>query len=462
MPPFTYNLTRMTGFGRQTLFLGAVLSIVVAGSRASAQTVSSSASKLINGATPISLEEAVRLAQRNSPQAIQARGTERTAAAARRSATGALFPNLSLSAGRVIQLGGSQTRINQNGEQIAVASRPTNSTGLSLNTELFDGGREYFALRAAKATQDAAEASSITTQYNLALEVKRQYYAVLAAMEQVDAAQAQMEQAQAQLTSSAAKVRAGVATRSDSLRGVIQVGNAQLAEITAANNLSVANAALSRLVGSATPVTADPSAVQEQFSALPDSISLASLALKGPAVAQAEANLAAAKQLRKAAKGSYLPSLNMSYSRTGSGVDNAFGLGSDPFSYNGRLSFSLSYPVFNGFAREEATVRADVAETNAEAQLRDARLAANQSLAEYLGSLRSAAARVRVQTASVNAAQEDVRVQQQRYNIGASTLLDLLNSQATLQQAQSALISARYDYRIARAQLETLIGQPLP
>lgn len=449
-------------FRTRPLILSAAISIVVAPPAALSQTTANPSAATINGATPITLDEAIRLAQRNSPQAIQARGSERNAAAARRAATGALFPNLSLSAGRVIQLGGAQTRINQNGEQVAVASRPTNSTGLSLNTELFDGGREYFSLRAARATQEAAEASSITTQYNLALDVKRQYFAVLAAMEAIDAAHAQTEQAQAQLASSVAKVRAGVATRSDSLRGVIQVGNAQLAEITAANDLSVANAALSRLVGSTTPVTADPASVQEQFAVLPDSVVLASYAIQGPAVAQAEANLAAAKQLRKAARGSYLPSLNMSYSRSGSGVDNQFGLGSDPFSYNGRLSFSLSYPIFNGFTREEATVRADVAETNAEAQLRDARLAANQSLAEYLGSLRSASARVRVQTASVNAAQEDVRVQQQRYNIGASTLLDLLNSQATLQQAQSALISARYDHRIARAQLEALIGRQLP
>lgn len=452
----------MIGFGRRTLAAVLIFSIVGPVHHISAQANSSPSSARIDGATPISLDEAIRLAQRNSPEAIQARGTERTAAASRRAAQGALFPNLSVSAGRVIQLGGAQTRINQNGEQIAVATRPTNSTGLSLNTELFDGGREYFALRAARATQDAAEASSITTQYNLALDVKRQYYAVLAALEAIDAAHAQTEQAQAQLKSSAAKVRAGVATRSDSLRGVIQVGNAQLAEITAANDLSVANAALSRLVGSATPVTADPASVQEQFASLPDSAALAASALHGPAVAQAEANLAAAKQLRKAAKGSYLPSLNMSYSRSGSGVDNAFGLGSDPFSYNGRLSFSLSYPIFNGFAREEASVRADVAETNAEAQLRDARLAANQSLAEFLGSLRSAAARIRVQSASVSAAEEDVRVQQQRYNIGASTLLDLLNSQVTLQQARAALISARYDYRIARAQIETLVGRPLP
>jgi outer membrane protein len=55
-----------------------------------------------------------------------------------------------------------------------------------------------------------------------------------------------------------------------------------------------------------------------------------------------------------------------------------------------------------------------------------------------------------------------VRVQQQRYNIGASTLLDLLNSQTTLEQARAALIAARYDYRIARAQIETLIGRSLP
>jgi outer membrane protein len=54
-----------------------------------------------------------------------------------------------------------------------------------------------------------------------------------------------------------------------------------------------------------------------------------------------------------------------------------------------------------------------------------------------------------------------VRVQQQRYNIGASTLLDLLTSQTALAQAQQALIQARYDYRIARAELEALIGRDL-
>ncbi|MFL5611325.1 MAG: TolC family protein [Gemmatimonadaceae bacterium] len=408
----------------------------------------------------ISLAEAINMAQANSPQAIQAEGSERTSRAARTSAVGAILPSATLSAGRVIQFGGGQTRINQNGEQVAVASSPTNSTGLSLNMTLFDGGQRLYALRTAKYDIAAAEANRVAVKYNVALQVKQQYYAVLAAIESRDAAQLQMAQAREQFKTSVAKVRAGVATRSDSLRGVIQVGNAQLAVITAQSNKEAADAALTRLVGSPVPVTADPASVQENMAALPDSAELAALALHGPAVEQAQANVDAAEESRKAAKATYLPSLNASYSRNGSGTD-PFGLGDRPYSYNGRLSFSLSYPIFNNFAREEQVVRAKVAETNAQVALRDAQLGAQESLTQNIGALRAASQRVAVQVASVAAAEEDVRVQQQRYNIGASTLLDLITSQAALATAEQALIQARYDYRIARAQLEALIGRDL-
>ncbi|HMI46048.1 MAG TPA: TolC family protein [Gemmatimonadaceae bacterium] len=414
-----------------------------------------------DSARKISLAEAIRLAQQNSPQAIQAEGTERTSKAARVSAVGAILPSASLSAGRTIQFGGGQTRVNQNGEQVTIASAPVNSTGLNLNMTLFDGGQRLYNLRTAKSQIEAAEANRVAVKYSVALNVKQQYYAVLAAIESEDAARFQMAQANEQFKTSIAKVRAGVATRSDSLRGVIQVGNAQLALITAQSNKEAADASLTRLVGSEVPVTADPNSVQENMAALPDSAELAALAKNGPAVLQARAELDAAEESRKASKATYLPSLSASYSRSGSGVDSRFGLGPDPFSYNGRLSFSLSYPIFNNFQREEQVVRAKVAEINAQASLRDTELGAQESLTQNIGALRGASQRVAVQVASVAAAEEDVRVQQQRYNIGASTLLDLITSQAALAQAQQSLIQARYDYRIARAQLEALIGREL-
>lgn len=412
--------------------------------------------------TAVSLEQAVRMAQQASPTAIQARGLERSNRAAVHAAKGALLPQVTLTAGRVIQYGAGATRINSNGEQVSVAQKPTNSDGMTFNVQLFDGGQRLYDLRAARADVEAARANSLGAAYSIALNVKQQYYAVLAALESEDAANAQLTEAQEQLKSSEAKVRAGVATMSDSLRGVVTVNNAQLALITAQTNLATANAALTRLVGSDTPITADPAtSSSERFDPLPDSAALIAFAQNGPAVQQAQANLDASKQLKKASKSAYLPSLNATYSRSGSGVDNRFGFGSDPFTYNGRLSFGASYALFNGFQREANIVRADVAEDNARAALRDAQLAASSSLAGYIGSLRSAAQRVAVQAATVRASEEDVRVQQRRYNIGASTLLDLLTSQTTLQQARSALISARYDYRIARAQIETLVGRTL-
>jgi outer membrane protein len=151
----------------------------------------------------------------------------------------------------------------------------------------------------------------------------------------------------------------------------------------------------------------------------------------------------------------------MSVSRSGGGLDNPFGFGSQPYLYTNNLRFSLSYPLFNGFAREEQLTRARVQEDVANANLRDARLAAQQQLIQHLGSLRLAEERVQIQRASVEAAEEDLRVQQQRYSLGASTLVDLLTSQVTLNQAQASLIQARLDARVALAQIEALIGREL-
>jgi outer membrane protein len=52
-------------------------------------------------------------------------------------------------------------------------------------------------------------------------------------------------------------------------------------------------------------------------------------------------------------------------------------------------------------------------------------------------------------------------VQQERYNLGAGTLLDLIASQSTLISARQALIQARLDARVAKAQIEALLGRAL-
>ena len=412
-------------------------------------------------ARPITLEEAVSSAQRNAPAAIQARGLERTSRQQVTNAYAAFIPSLTVSAGGTRQFTDAQTII-RDGQTVTLPSEPWSySTGMTFGVELFDGGRRFYDIGAARASVDAAEANFITQRFNVAFNVKQQYYNVLAAHESEAAALAQLEQAEQQLRAATARVTAGVATKSDSLRSLIQVGNAQLAVETARNNLRVANAALTRLVGATDLVTATPSDTIAEVEPLAiDSAALLELAIDGPVVNQAAANLSAARATRRAANMRYLPTISASYQRGGSGTGR-FGIGDEAYNYSGALRLSANFPLFNQFSREDAIVRADVARDNAEAQLRDARLAAQANLTGSLGSLQLAEQRIRIQQASVEAAEEDLRVQQQRYALGASTLLDLLTSQTTLNQARAALIAARYDYRVAKAQLETLVGREL-
>jgi outer membrane protein len=408
---------------------------------------------------PITLQEAVSLAQRNSPAAIQARGQFRATSSAVRSAYAAFLPSLSTSLNQNKQSG---QRFDALRNQVVTVQNPWSySAGVSAGLELFNGGRRFADIRARKADVDAAEANEVAQRYNIALQVKREYANILAARESEAAARAQLEQAEAQLRAAVARVQAGAATMSDSLRSLIQVGNARLALLTAQNNVRVASAALTRLVATPFVVTANPADTLDLTITRVDSAALDSLALRGPAIEQAELQLRAANAAERSAKSTYMPTIRMNYSYNGNGTD-PYGFGNGQFLYGNSLGFSLNFPIFNNFSREDQVVRARVSQANAEAQLRDSRLAARQNIIQQLGALRTAEERIRIQQASVLAAQEDLRVQQQRYSLGASTLLDLLTSQSQLNQARAALIQARQDYRIARAQIEAIIGRDLP
>ena len=410
---------------------------------------------------PITLSEAVTLAQRNNPSAVTARGQTRAAQSSVRSAYGAFLPSIS---GNVSQTQQQGQRFDNVRNQVVSSTQPWSySAGLSSSLELFDGGRRFADLRANRADVDAAEANEITQRYSIALQVKREYANILAARESEAAARAQVQQAEAQLRASVARVQAGAATVSDSLRSVIQLGNARLALITAQNNVRVASATLTRLVGTPFMVTANPTDTAGVGFVQVDSVALMQEALRGPTVRESELQLRAATAGITVARASYFPTISASYSYNGNGTD-PYGFGSDTtkrFLYGSRFTLGLNFLLFNNFSREDQIVRARIAEDNAAARARDLRLTAQQNMIAQLGALRTAEERVRIQMASVAAAEEDLRVQQQRYALGASTLLDLLTSQSQLNSARAALIQARQDYRIARAQIEAIIGRDL-
>jgi outer membrane protein TolC len=409
---------------------------------------------------PISVAEAVKLAQQNNLAAITAGNAVRSAGNNVRSARAQLYPTLQASAGQNISAG---DRIGQSGTLVPYTPAWQYNTGLSSQITLFDGGKTFADVRARRADVTSMEAAEVNTDFALALQVKTQYNAALAANEQLNAARAQLAVAQSQLDMTIAKVNAGAANVADSLNSVVQVGNAQFAILTADQSLRSANATLTRLAGTPYMITALPSdTAVDRPSASIDSAAVLGLALTGPAIRQNEAQVASAGASLRSQKTQYFPTLTLGLNLAGNGTKAIYGLNGNPYPYTRSATFNISYPIFNRWTRENGIQTAQINLENAEATLKDNQLAAKQTIITQLGLLHNAEAQMRIQQNTIRANDEALRVSQQRYQLGAGTFLDVLTAQSNLVSARQTLIQARLNYRNARAQIEAVIGRDLP
>ena len=403
----------------------------------------------------VSLDEAIRRALEVQPAMVQARGDQRNAGAAARSAWGSFLPTFTTNA--------SASRSNQpRFDPNSTTQLPpvySYSGGLVARLELFDGFRRYANLRAANANGEATGAGVLNQRFQVMLQTKQAFYDALAKEDLVRVAEAQVRRAQQQLDIAVQKLHAGSATLSDSLRSVVDYGNARLALLQARANLATSQAILGRQIGMDASVRAIPDST---LPGVPDTTALrGDLLGTAPQVIQADAQARAARSQVWSARAQYWPSVTVTYSnnRTGTGSPTLPLFTNYPESFS--WSFGLSWTLFNGFSREQSQVTASVNRDVAEARAADVRRQVGAQLTQQMAALGTAFTKLGISTDNVAAATEDLRVQQERYRVGAGTILDLLTSQANLTQAQTDLVQARFDYLIARAQLEALVGHEL-
>jgi outer membrane protein len=411
----------------------------------------------------VTLQEAVRRALEVQPVIVQARGDQRNAGASQLAATGAFLPTITASGSSNLT---STNRYNPSTGQIISAPSNTSYSGsLGLTLNLFDGFQRIASKRVASANQDAADAGFVNQRYQVTATTAAVFFTALADEELVRVAQAQVDRAKEELQISVNKFQAGAATRSDTLTSTVDLGNARLALLQAQANLATAQANLGRQVGVDQLVRAIRDTA---FPPLPDTTALRAQVLESsPVVLQAEAKARATQAQAGIAHAEYWPALSLSYSNGYTGLDSLGRLGLTPWSTtqnylnNWALRFTLSWTIFNGFSREADQVSASVTRDVALATAADTRRQMNAQYTQQLAALYTANAQIGIAGADVAAATEAVRVQQERYRLGAGTLLDLLTAQANLTQAQVSEVQARYTYLIARAQVEALVGHPL-
>ena len=411
-------------------------------------------------APKITLAEAIERAARVQPSVIQAGGSVRTAEARQRTASGAFLPNFSLSSGIGRSFSEGPQRVDPNTGQV-ISGNSTNQSitnSISSSVDLFTGFRRGNEKRAANASRDAADASYLNARNTQQLTTTNQFFDALAAEHLLQVRGAAVRRAEEQLKIAVAKLHAGRGIRPDSLRSVVTLGNAQLQLVNARAALATAEANLGRLVGLDGPIGAQEDSAF--YSILPsvDTAGLRAEAMaQAPSVKSAEASAASARAAIKVAKASYFPTVSLS----GSMSLNGSRANDYDFLQGRQFNLGLSWPIFNRFQREQNIVSSEVTAENAAATAAESRRQVLASLTTYIASLEAARLRIGISQTSVLAAQEDLRVQQERYRLGAATIVDVLTSQEALDQAEVDLVNARFDYLRARAQISALIGRTL-
>jgi len=408
----------------------------------------------------VTLADAIRLSERVQPTVVRAAGDVETAAAQRRSAWGGYLPSLSANSSASTFSSEGPSRVDPVTGQLVSGNSSNRSlnTALSASLDLFTGFRRGAEMGAARANQTAAEASYVDARFQQALATTNQFLDALASRQLVAVRESSVRRAEEQLKTSIAKLRAGSATRSDSLRSRVTLGSAQLDLIRAQTDLATAEADLARLIGETGRVRALDDSAFYRIVEPPDTAALRVEAeAKSPRIQSASADADAARAGLKASRAAYWPSLTLSVNTAWNASRSA-----DYEFFNQRqASLGFQWRLFDGFQRELAIAQRAAGVDVAEATAADERRAVGAELTTRLAELEAARSQVDITLTSVVAAEEDLRVQQERYRLGASTIVDVLTSQEALNQAEVDVVVARFDYLRAKASLEALIGRNL-
>ena len=408
----------------------------------------------------VTLPDAIRLAERTQPSMVQAQAGVRTAAAQRRNAWGAFLPSLSAGSSASEFFSEGAARVDPITGQLTSGDNTNRSvsTSLSASVDLFTGFRRGAQLQAAKAGQVQADASLVDTRFQQALTTTNVFFDALSAAQLVGVREASVRRADEQLKVSVSKLHAGSATRSDSLRSLVTLGSARLDLIQSQTDLATAEANLAHQVGEVGRVgAADDSSFHRLLAAI-DTVGLRLEAeSRSPRIQSAVATASVARANVRASRSAYWPSLTLG-ANTGW---NASRNNDYAFLNQRQVSLQLSWSLFNRFDRELAIAQREASYDVAQATAEDERRAVQAELTARLAELDAARSKIDITITSVTAATEDLRVQQERYRLGASTIVDVLTSQEALNQAEVDVVNARFDYLRAKAQLDALIGRTL-
>lgn len=352
----------------------------------------------------------------------------------------------------------------------------TGSLGSSVN--LFNGFGDIAALRGAE--WELAGQHDIFTREEQALifSTVSAFLQVLSDRELIRVRTENLEGNRRQLEQIEALYRAGNRPVSDFYQQQAETSSAELDLLVAERNYAVSRLQLMQTIGlaptTAATLTAPPLETLEMaLVALPaERVQSEVLAQRADLLAR-EKQLEATREQLVEARAGYWPTLDLATSINSdySSLDKSPGfsgqfLDDNP---NATIGLTLSVPIFDRQQTRNQVARARIRQSNARLSLQQQQLQAETELGQALQDFGTAQKLIGVTEARLTAARQALAAVEERYRVGAATLVELTQARAQFVQADYDRVKARYGlikqgaavayYQGNRERMQTLLVQ---
>ena len=333
------------------------------------------------------------------------------------------------------------------------------SGGLSLSQSLFNFGTKINTLKQSDNTYNTAKQQRRQAKARIILDVHTFYYQYLKNSELFDIAGKDLELSKKQLDLVQNQYNLGAVSKTDFLKASVRYGTAKSSFLS--RELSKKNSEKSLrfsmgLLNSDIPIIIEQK--MDLILTVPTFDEAYSLMLSNsPDLSILDNQISGAQINVKKAWSSSLPSINMSIGMNASSADQITRTYFDD-NYIKSANITLSIPIFSGFRNRNSIQISKLQLDQAETRLSGGKNSAKVSLYALINTLNNYQEIIPIQEEVLLSAEEDLKLAQQRYELGSASILELLDAQLALIQASSSLVRTKYDAAIQVANLDDLLG----
>ncbi len=340
------------------------------------------------------------------------------------------------------------------------------SAAVSSSLNLFDGLSSFYSIYQSKNNFEAAKYKLERLKQDIVFQTIYKYVNVLKAKKIMDIQEENLKWNKKSLETIIERNKIGQITLADVYQQQVNYGNAELLAIQARNNYEVAkNDLLAFLSLDITlpyeieDINLEKVLDELKFEKLDQSYSdftelvKNALEVRPDYIAQ-KLQLVSNEYEISIAKSGHFPRLTASLSAS-TRSNRLSDLGKSRTYIAG---FNLNIPIFNGWLVSNRVQIAEVNYKNNELILEDLERSIKVSLKRSILDLEASKKKLDVNNKNLLAASENKKINEEKYNLGANTLLNLLIANSQYVQAQNDLINSSFDYLIIKKQIEYLLG----